>query len=91
MLLTTYRKSSETNPSRERRPERQRASATPDGGNEKEIQRERKESRLTFEHKKGADKNQAEDCPHHGDARDVPLAKESSLFAIKALTLILHT
>lgn len=45
---------------------------------------------FTFEDKKGADKNQAEDCPHHGDPRDAPLAKESSLFAIKALMLLLH-
>lgn len=45
---------------------------------------------FTFEDQKGADKNQAEDCPHHGDPRDAPLGKESSLFAIRALMLLLH-
>lgn len=55
------------------------------------MKKERKGSSLTFEYKKGADKNQAEDCPHHGDTRDVPLAKASSSFAIKALILILHS
>lgn len=34
---------------------------------------------FTFEYKKEADKNQAEDCPHHGDTRDAPLSKASSL------------
>lgn len=55
------------------------------------LNKERKGSWLTFEYKKGADKKQAEDCPHHGDTGDAPLATESSLFAIKALMPIWHS
>lgn len=85
-----HMKQPETNPTQERSPEQQRGSATPEIGNANEVKKERKRSWLTFEDKKGADKKQAEDCPHHGDPRDAPLGKESSLFAIRALMLLLH-
>lgn len=71
-------------------PRRQKRLSHAWGMNASEVKKERKRSWLTFEDKKGADKNQAEDCPHHGDPRDAPLARESSLFAIRALMLLLH-
>lgn len=87
----THKVRPETNPTQERNPKSREAQ--PHLRKEMQIKqkkKERKRSWLTFEDKKGADKNQAEDCPHHGDPRDAPLAKESSLFAIRALMLLLH-